>query len=99
MFVNGEWVSSESKATYDVINPATTEVIAKVPKGDAKDAARAVSLLAEIDVLRMFVNPVLERSLKAEQITIDALDFADDSLSLETDCGKRLIMSVDRGPT
>jgi len=47
MFVDGEWVSSESKATYDVINPATTEVIAKVPKGDAKDAARAVDAARE----------------------------------------------------
>jgi hypothetical protein len=58
-----------------------------------------VSLLAEIDGLRIFVNPVLERSLKAEQITIDALDFADDSLSLETDYGKRLTMSVEPKPT
>ena len=58
-----------------------------------------VSLLAEIDGLRIFVNPVLERSLKAEQITIDAIDFADDSLSLETDYGKRLTMSVEPGPT
>jgi len=47
MFVDGEWVSSESGATYDVINPATTEVIAKVPKGDAKDAARAVDAARE----------------------------------------------------
>jgi betaine-aldehyde dehydrogenase len=42
MFVNGEWVSSESKSTYDVINPATTDVVGKVPKGDAKDAGKAV---------------------------------------------------------
>ena len=47
MFVNGEWVSSETGSTYDVINPATTEVIAKVPKGDAKDAARAVDSARE----------------------------------------------------
>lgn len=42
MFVNGEWVSAESKMTYDVINPATSEVIAKVPKGGAEDGRRAV---------------------------------------------------------
>jgi hypothetical protein len=58
-----------------------------------------VSLLAEIDGLRIFVNPVLERSLKAEQITIDAIDFADDSLSHETDYGKRLTMSAEPNPT
>lgn len=58
-----------------------------------------VSLLAEIDGVRVFVNPILERSLKAERIIIDALDFADDSLSLETDYGKRLIMSVEISST
>jgi len=51
--------------------------------------------LAEIDGLRILVNPVLERSLKAEQITIAALGFADDRLSLETDYGKRLTLSVE----
>jgi len=58
-----------------------------------------VFLLAEMDGVRVFVNPILQRSLKAKEIIIDVLDFADDSLSLETDYGKRLIMSVDRGPT
>ena len=38
MFVNGEWVFAESKETYDVLNPATSEVIAKVPKGGSEDA-------------------------------------------------------------
>jgi betaine-aldehyde dehydrogenase len=47
MFVNGEWVSAESKATYDVINPATTEVIAKVPKGGPEDARKAVDAARE----------------------------------------------------
>jgi len=47
MFVNGDWVSSESKASYDVIDPATSEVIAKVPKGGAEDARRAVDAARE----------------------------------------------------
>ncbi len=54
-----------------------------------------VSLLAEVDGVRVFVNPVLERSLKAERILIDALDFADDSLSLETNYGKRLVTLIE----
>jgi len=57
-----------------------------------------VSLL-EIDGVRVFFNPILERSLKAKQILIDALDFADDSLSLETDYDKRLIMLVETSST
>ena len=47
MFVNGEWVSAESLATYDVINPATTQVIAKVPKGGVDDAKKAVDAARE----------------------------------------------------
>jgi len=47
IFVNGEWVSAESKATFDVINPATTEVIAKVPKGGTEDARKAVDSARE----------------------------------------------------
>ncbi len=54
-----------------------------------------VSLLANIEGIRVFVNPVLERSLKAERILIDALDFADDSLSLETNYGKRLVTFIE----
>lgn len=50
-----------------------------------------VSFLAEVGGLRIYANPSLERSLKAQRITIDAVDFADDSLSLETGYGKRLI--------
>jgi len=58
-----------------------------------------VSLLAEIDGVRVLVNPILERSLKAERIVIDALDVADDSLSLETNYGKRFIMLVETSST
>jgi len=47
MFVNGEWVYAESKETYDVLNPATSEVIAKVPKGGAEDARSAVDAARE----------------------------------------------------
>ncbi len=42
MFINGSWVSARSGETFDVINPATEEVIAKVPKGGKEDAKAAV---------------------------------------------------------
>ena len=60
-----------------------------------KEPSWPVSLLTEIDGIRVLANPVFERSLKADRILIDALDFADDSLSLETNYGKRFIMSVE----
>jgi len=42
MFVNGEWVSAQSQSTFDVINPATNRVIAKVAKGSAEDGRAAI---------------------------------------------------------
>lgn len=59
-----------------------------------REPSWAVSLIAKVDGVRICINPVLERSLRAERILIDSVDFADDSLSLETNYGKRLIMSV-----
>ncbi len=42
MYIDGSWVDSSSKETFDVLNPATEEVIAKVPKGTKEDARKAV---------------------------------------------------------
>ena len=42
MFIDGEWVSARSGETNSVVNPATSEIIAKVPKGGVEDAKRAV---------------------------------------------------------
>jgi acyl-CoA reductase-like NAD-dependent aldehyde dehydrogenase len=42
MFVNGEWVDSESGRHFDAISPATGAVIAQVPEGTRADARLAV---------------------------------------------------------
>ncbi|HDX1179107.1 TPA: aldehyde dehydrogenase [Pasteurella multocida] len=42
MYIDGQFVATESGQTFDVLNPATEEVIAKVTKGTAADAARAI---------------------------------------------------------
>ncbi|MGC7590750.1 aldehyde dehydrogenase [Bisgaard Taxon 46] len=42
MYIDGQFVATESGHTFDVLNPATEEVIAKVTKGTAADAARAI---------------------------------------------------------
>src|SRR6476660_5454508 len=42
LYVNGEYVASTSHKTIDVIDPATTEVIATVPDANAQDVDRAV---------------------------------------------------------
>ncbi|MEO8511325.1 MAG: gamma-aminobutyraldehyde dehydrogenase [Chloroflexota bacterium] len=43
MFINGEWSDAASGETARVINPATEEEVAQVPKGDASDVDRAVA--------------------------------------------------------
>ncbi|HXF98110.1 MAG TPA: gamma-aminobutyraldehyde dehydrogenase [Gaiellaceae bacterium] len=42
MLIGGEWVESASGETMEVLNPATGEVIAEVPRGTAEDVERAV---------------------------------------------------------
>jgi 1-pyrroline dehydrogenase len=46
MFINGEWGESANGETTEVINPATEEVIAEVPKGTVEDADRAADAAA-----------------------------------------------------
>ena len=42
MFIGGEWVQSGSEESLPVVNPATGEVIAEIPKGTESDVDRAV---------------------------------------------------------
>src|SRR5580698_4437362 len=41
-FINGEWIESESSEWQDVVNPATTEVLGRVPIADAAEVTRAI---------------------------------------------------------
>src|SRR3954451_9587704 len=43
MFLAGEWLGAADGATFDADSPVTGEVIAEIPKGDRRDAERAVS--------------------------------------------------------
>lgn len=47
LFIGGEWVPSASGKMIDVINPATEEVCARVPEGNAEDIDRAVRAARE----------------------------------------------------
>ena len=46
-FIHGEFTPAQSGETFDVINPATMEVIAKVPASDAADVDAAVKSAKE----------------------------------------------------
>ena len=42
MLIDGKWVESASGKTFETLNPATGEVLARVAEGDAEDVNRAV---------------------------------------------------------
>ena len=42
-FINGKWQKSLSGETYDVINPATEEVIGKASKANKEDVQTAIN--------------------------------------------------------
>ena len=46
-FINGEWVSSTSTESMDVPNPATGEILAKVPISNTADFEKAVKVADE----------------------------------------------------
>ena len=41
-FIDGKWQQSTNKETYDVINPATEEVIGKASKASSADVEKAL---------------------------------------------------------
>jgi betaine-aldehyde dehydrogenase len=43
MYINGEFVESESKKHFPVVDPSTEEIIAEVPDAEEKDVNRAVA--------------------------------------------------------
>ncbi|MBS1914824.1 MAG: NAD-dependent succinate-semialdehyde dehydrogenase [Bacteroidetes bacterium] len=47
LFINGEWLDASDKKTYDLINPATEEIIAPISFATAKDAQAAIDVAHE----------------------------------------------------
>jgi acyl-CoA reductase-like NAD-dependent aldehyde dehydrogenase len=46
IYINGEWIPSAGKGTIDVINPATEEVMGRIPNGTAEDVDLAAKASA-----------------------------------------------------
>ena len=42
-FINGKWIKSSSGETYDVINPATEEILGKASKANTEDINLALN--------------------------------------------------------
>ncbi len=47
MFIDGQWIESQSKETRDIINPFNGEVIEVVTEGDEEDAKMAIAAARE----------------------------------------------------
>jgi 1-pyrroline dehydrogenase len=98
MFVGGEWIESSSGETMEVVNPATGEAIAEVPRGTAEDVERAVEAARKAWAEWRFKTPKdrMELLLKLA----DAIDENADELSkLEMqNVGKPASIAVDEMP-
>ena len=58
MLIGGRWVPAASGETIDVINPATQEVLARVPSGGKEDVDAAVEAATAAFALWREMNPV-----------------------------------------
>tara|TARA_Y100001970_G_scaffold41067_1_gene50649 strand:+ start:3861 stop:5303 length:1443 start_codon:yes stop_codon:yes gene_type:complete len=67
-FIDGKWQPSDKNETYDVINPATEEVIGKASKATKKDVLKSLKS-AQIGFEIWKKTPAWERSSKIRKIS------------------------------
>ena len=67
-FINGKWQPSEKNETYEVINPATEEVIGRVSKATKNDVIKALKS-AEKGFKIWKKIPAWERSSRIRKIS------------------------------
>lgn len=60
MFINGEWIESQSGGTRDIVDPATLEILQSVPESDEDDVRWAVDS-AESAFQKWSDTPMRER--------------------------------------
>src|SRR5256885_1198461 len=90
MFIDGEWVESESGQVFEADSPATGEIIAHVPKGTRADAQRAVEAAHKARAAMAGLKG-FERSRRLHRIA-EAIEKRSDELArlLTLDQGKPL---------
>ena len=67
LYINGQWVEPAAGRYIDVENPATREIIARVPRGDAEDVDRAVAAAKNAFATWQF-TPLAERVALTEKV-------------------------------
>ena len=59
-FIDGKWQQAEKKETYDVINPATEEVIGKASKASSVDVEKALKSAEKgLEVWKKSLNNIM----------------------------------------
>src|SRR3989475_5808442 len=97
-FIGGEWVDSASGETMEVINPATGEVIAEVPRCGAEDVDRAVEAAKQASPEWLDKTPK-ERSELLHKLADVLEQNAEELAQLESaNVGKPLMASRDEMP-
>src|SRR5580765_8057743 len=97
-FIGGEWVGSASGETMEVINPATGEVIAEVPRCSAEDVDRAVEAAKRVLPEWLDKTPK-ERSELLHKLADVLDDNAEELAQIESrNVGKPLMVSRDEMP-
>ena len=97
-FIGGEWVESSGGETMEVLNPATGEVIAEVPRGTAEDVERAVEAAKKAWDEWRFKTPKdrMELLLKLADVVDEN---ADELVRIESqNVGKPMAIAVDEMP-
>jgi malonate-semialdehyde dehydrogenase (acetylating)/methylmalonate-semialdehyde dehydrogenase len=94
-YISSSWVKSKETNTSDIINPATQEILGKVPygKGTAADVAQAVEAAAEAYKVWSQV-PVMKRVQPLYKLKQLLEENAEDiARTITTECGKTLAES------
>ncbi len=78
-----------------VLGDATCCTVSNVFARTGRPAWEAEEVGAYTNV-PIYVHPAFKRRLEKGSVTIDTMDFADDSLSLETNYGKRFVMIMSK---
>jgi 1-pyrroline dehydrogenase len=97
-YVGGEWVDSSGGETMEVLNPATGETIAEVPRGTAEDVDRAVQAAKQALPEWLETTPAERAELLLK--LADAIDeHADELAEIESrNVGKPLPYAKDEMP-
>lgn len=92
-YINGEWCDSSATEYLDVTNPATAEILAKVPLGTATDVDQAATAAATAFNSWRRIPPGERVQYLFKLKTLLEENFADLAATITQECGKTLAES------